>query len=52
MFFLVSDLKIVYYKNYQSSITMPWTKEKKYILWHYLFRDKIIQTCLKIDAIL
>ena len=30
MFFYVSDLKIVYYNNYQSSITMPWTREEKY----------------------
>ena len=29
---------------------MPWTKDKKNILYHDLFRDKIIQNCLKIDA--
>ena len=28
---------------------MPWTREKD-ILRHYLFGDKIIQNCLKIDA--
>ena len=25
----VSDLKIVYYNNYQSMIRMPWTREEK-----------------------
>ena len=29
VFFFVSDLKIVYDKNYKSSITMPWTREEK-----------------------
>ena len=29
VFFFVSDLKIVFYHNYQSLITMPWTREKK-----------------------
>ena len=29
---------------------MHWTKEKKSILCHNLFGDKIIQNCLKIDA--
>ena len=29
---------------------MPWTREEKNILRHYLFGDKIIQNCLKIDA--
>ena len=28
---------------------MPWTKEEN-ILWQYLFGDKTIQNCLKIDA--
>ena len=27
--FFVSDFKIVYYNNCQSSITMPWTREEK-----------------------
>ena len=30
VFFFVSDLKIAYYNNYQSLITMPWTREEKY----------------------
>ena len=29
VFFFVSDLKIVYYNNYYSLITMPWTIEEK-----------------------
>ena len=29
---------------------MPWAKEEKNILHHYLFRDKIIQSCPEIDA--
>ena len=28
---------------------MPWTREEN-ILRHYLFGDKIIQNCLRIDA--
>ena len=31
--FFVSDTKIVYNSNYQSSITMPWTREEKYFAW-------------------
>ena len=31
VFFSVSDLKIVYYNNYLSSITMPWTRAEKYL---------------------
>ena len=34
MFFFVSDLKIVFYNDNQSSITMTWAAEKKY-LRHY-----------------
>ena len=30
-FFLISDLKKAYYKKYSSLITMPWTREEKYI---------------------
>ena len=29
---------------------MPWTREIKSISCHYLFREKIIQNCLKIDS--
>ena len=29
---------------------MPWIREEKDILRLYLFKDKIIQNCLKIDA--
>ena len=29
VFFFVSNLKIVYYNKYYSSITIPWTREKK-----------------------
>ena len=49
VFFFVSDLKVVYYNSYKSSITMHLTREEN-ILCHYLFGDKIIQNCLKIDA--
>ena len=48
--FFVSDLKIVNNNNYYFSITMPWTREEKIFLHHYLFGDKIVQNCLKIDA--
>ena len=44
VFFLISNLKIVCYNNYKASIIMP-------CLRHYLFGDKIIQSCLKIDTI-
>ena len=47
MFFFVSDLKIVYYKNYQSLITMPRTRDGKNNLHHYLFGYKIIQNLCK-----
>ena len=37
LYFFVLDLKIVYYNNYLSSTTMPWTIEEKYfaslIIW-------------------
>ena len=36
VFFFVSDLKIVYYYNNQSSITMPWTKEENIFLTAHL----------------
>ena len=29
---------------------MPWTRDEKNILRHYLFGEKSIQYCLKIDA--
>ena len=32
IFCFVSDLKLVYYSNYYSLITMPWTREEK-IFW-------------------
>ena len=32
MFVFVSDLKTVCYNNYQSLITMPWTREEKYFV--------------------
>ena len=44
VFIFVSNLKIAYYNNYQSSITSLWTREEK------MFGDKIIQNCLKTDA--
>ena len=46
VFFFVSVVKIVYYNNYQSSITMPWAK--KNILRHYLYGDKVIQNCFNL----
>ena len=49
--FFVSDLKIINYNNYESSITMPWTSEEN-ILSQYLFGDKIIENCLQTDATL
>ena len=50
VFFFVSDLKIVFYNNYELSITMPSTKKEKGIFHHYLFGDKIIQNFLQIDV--
>ena len=38
-FFFVSDLKIVYYNNYQFLIKMPWIREEN-ILRHDLYGDK------------
>ena len=32
MFFFVSDLKIVYYNNYEPLITMPWTREETFLV--------------------
>ena len=29
---------------------MPWIREEKNILRHYLFGQRIVQNCLKIDA--
>ena len=43
-FFFVSDLKIVYYKSFKSSITMSWEN----ILRQDLFGDKIIQNSLQL----
>ena len=48
VFFFALNLKIVYYNNYHSSITMSWTREKKYFA-SQLFGDKIFQNCLKVD---
>ena len=48
VFFFVSVLKIIYYNNCKSSITMPLTREEN-ITCHYLFGDRIIQNCLKIE---
>ena len=42
VFFFVLDLKIVYYDNYKSSITTPWTREENTLV-HHLCEDKIIQ---------
>ena len=36
--FFVSDLKIVSYNNYSSSITMPWTREEKYFVSFLIWR--------------
>ena len=49
-FFFVSDSKIIYYNNYYSSITIPWTGEEN-ILPHYLFGSIPITLCLKIDTV-
>ena len=49
IYFFVSDFKIVYNNYYYSLITMPGTREEKY-LCHNLFGDEIIQNCPKIDA--
>ena len=38
VFFFVSDLKIVYYSKYQSSITMPWIREEKYFTSRLIWR--------------
>ena len=46
-FFFNSALKIVYFKNYLSSIIIPWTREEKYFA---LFGEKIIQNCPKING--
>ena len=49
VFFFVSDLK----QNIKTTInprSQCLEQERKNILRHYLFGDKIIQNCLKIDA--
>ena len=46
--YLFPAFKIVYYNNYESSITMFCTREKKY-LCHFLFGDKIIKKRVKKD---
>ena len=45
VFFFVSDLKIVYNNNCEFSICLG--QERKNILRHYFFGDKIIPNCLK-----
>ena len=40
VFFFVSDLKIVYYNNYQSLIIMPWIREEKYLVSLLIWRQK------------
>ena len=37
--FFVSDLKIVYYKNYESSVTMPWTREENIFSSHLIWKQ-------------
>ena len=44
VFFSYFRFEKVYYNNYSSSITTPWTTEEN-ILHHYLFENKIIQNC-------
>ena len=39
VFFFVSDLKIVYDNNYESLITMPWTREEKYFTSLLIWRQ-------------
>ena len=39
VFFFVSDLKIVYYNNYQFSNTMSWTIEEKYFASLLIWRQ-------------
>ena len=46
-FFLVSDLKIVYYKTYQSSIKLPWTKEERIFLVTTYLETKSFKTVSK-----
>ena len=47
-FIFVSDLKIVYYTNYQSLILGR--ENERMFFRHYLFGPKLIYDCLKIDA--
>ena len=49
VFFFISDLKIAYFNKYLSLKTMSWTR-KENSFHYYLFLDKIIQNCLKINA--
>ena len=48
-FFFVADFKIVYYNTIHPR-SQCLGQERKYILRHFLFPDKIIQNCLKIDT--
>ena len=50
VFFFVSNFKIVYYKNLLILDLNTLDMRGKNILPHYLFGDKIIQNCLKIDT--
>ena len=45
MLFSVSDLKIVYYNNYQSSITRPWTRKEKYFASLLIWRQNHSKLC-------
>ena len=55
-FFCVTDLKIVYCNNYQSSITMPWTRNEKNICVTYLetklFKTVQAKFCSKFNFII
>ena len=44
VFFFVSDLKTVYYNNYQSSTTMPWTREEKIFCFSIYLETKSLKT--------
>ena len=45
VFFFVSDLKIVYYNNYQFSISIPLTREERIFCVTTYLETKIIQNC-------
>ena len=45
VFFYVSDLEIVYYNNYKSSIAMPWRREEKYFTLLLVWRQNYSKLC-------